>query len=310
VDIDTGWISIKSAFEVGMGCWEPHVLKKPMKSTTFTSSRLRRVFLEGFSAMDIAEPLVSFDYEADSARVREFMVAHDFDLVGVRCDGTVAGYVRRTDLESGSCGDFLQPFVPGDDLVSGAASLLEVVKSLAINSQCFVTILDHVGGIVTLSDLEKPPMRMFLFGIITLGEMLMTDLIRHRYPDDSWRSLISPQRYARALELQKERRRRGQNAELLDCLQYGDKGWILSRDNEVREALGQNSRREARLALKELETLRNNLAHTQEIIPTGWRRIIIACSRFEQNLELLAQSRNLMVSQSETSAGVVDADRK
>ncbi len=27
------------------------------------SSRLRRLFLEGFSAMDVAEPLVSFDKE-------------------------------------------------------------------------------------------------------------------------------------------------------------------------------------------------------------------------------------------------------
>ena len=273
-----------------------------MKFTTYTSSRLRRVFLEGFSVMDIAEPLVSFDCEADSAKVREFMAAHDFDLVGVRRDGVVAGYVKWVDLDVGICGKHLQAFAPGDDLVSGDASLIEVVRSLAINSQCFVTILDEVGGIVTLSDLEKPPMRMFLFGIITLGEMLMTDLIRHRYPDDSWHSLISPQRHAKAVELQEERRRRGQNADLLDCLQYSDKGWILSRDSEVREALGQNSRREARLALKELETLRNNLAHTQEIIPTGWQRIIIACSRFEQNLEIIAETRNLMVNKGNTTA--------
>ena len=278
-----------------------------MKFTTFTSSRLRRVFLEGFSAMDIAEPLVSFDREAESASVREFMVTRDFDLVGVRCEGVVSGYVRQADLDSGICGDRLQSFIPGDDLVSGNASLIEVVRSLAINAQCFVTILDQVGGIVTLSDLEKPPMRMFLFGMITLGEMLMTDLIRHRYPDEAWRGLISPQRLAKALALQQERRRRGQNAELLNCLQYGDKGWILSRDKEVREALGQKSRRDAIQSLKELETLRNNLAHTQEIVPTGWQRIVIACSRFEQNLEMLADSRNLMAPSRATNPSAQNA---
>jgi hypothetical protein len=282
--------------------------RNPMKPTTFTSSRLRRVFLEGFTAMDLAEPLASFDHEADSTRVREFMMTHDFDLVGIRCDGVVAGYVRRDDLGAGICGNHLRAFVPGDDLVAGTANLIEVVRSLAINAQCFVTILDQVGGIVTLSDLEKPPMRMFLFGMITLGEMLMTDLIRHRYPDESWRSLISQQRCAKAIELQQERRRRGQNAELLECLQYGDKGLILSRDEEVREALGQKSRRDAIQSLKELETLRNNLAHTQEIIPTGWRRIIIACSRFERNLEMLAESRNLMVRPQETESSIKNAD--
>jgi hypothetical protein len=45
------------------------------------------------------------------------------------------------------------------------------------------------------------------------------------------------------------------------------------------------SRREARQAIKEMESLRNNLAHTQEIIPSGWQRIVVACGRMEQNLE-------------------------
>jgi putative nucleotidyltransferase with HDIG domain len=47
--------------------------------------------------------------------------------------------------------------------------------------------------------------------------------------------------------------------------------------------MGYQSRREMREALKELETLRNNLAHTQAIIPQGWQRIVVACSRMEQN---------------------------
>ena len=49
------------------------------------------------------------------------------------------------------------------------------------------------------------------------------------------------------------------------------------------------SRKETRNAVKEIENLRNNLAHTQEIIPSGWQRIIIACSRWEHNLERSAR---------------------
>ena len=253
------------------------------------SSRLRRLFLEGFSAMDIAEPLVSFDEFTDAGTVREFMETKDFDLVGVRRNGLVEGYMRREELVSGCCGDHMRPFTPDDDLVPDTANLTEVVKSLAINKQCFVTILDRVGAIVTLSDLEKPPMRMFMFGIITLGEMVITDVIRHRYPDGSWQEFLSAQRLTKAKALQEERQRRGQNVDLIDCLQYGDKGWIISYDQEFRQALGTESRKEMRRAVKEMETIRNNLAHTQEIIPTGWPRIIIACSRWEQNLENLPE---------------------
>ena len=252
------------------------------------SIRLRRLFLEGFLAMDIAEPLVSFDAGAEARIVHDFMVEKDFDLVGIRQDGLVNGYVRREDLMTGICQDHTRSFSPDNDLIPDTANLIDVVKSLAINERCFVVILDRVSAIITLSDLEKPPMRMFLFGLITLGEMLMTEIIRHRYGDGSWQNLISAQRLAKALQLQEERSRRGQQVDLIDCLQYGDKGWILSYDEDIRKALGQESRRHARQAVKELETLRNHLAHTQEIIPVGWQRIVIACNRFEENLETIA----------------------
>jgi len=268
-----------------------------MKWKGIQSSRLRRLFHDGFSVMDIAEPLVSFDAEADSQTVKRFMLKNDFDLVGIRVDGLVSGYVRQDDLSEGLCRDYLHPFTPEDDLVQDTATLTEVVKSLSINKQCFVTILDQVAAIVTLNDLEKPPMRMFLFGIITLGEMMMTEIIRHRYQDGSWRNCLSEERIAKASQLQEERLRRGQKVDLIDCLQYGDKGWILSYNEDIREALGQESRSSARKSIKELETLRNNLAHFQEIIPTGWKRIVIACSRLDYNLGNIVDGLNIMVHQ-------------
>ena len=249
------------------------------------SSRLRRLFLEGFSAMDVAEPLVSFDMSAKAEDVRQFMEKKSFDLVGVRQNGLVEGYVRRDELTSGLCSDHFHPFTPDDDLIPDTANLIDVVKSLAINQQCFVTILDRVGAIITLTDLEKPPMRMFLFGMITMIEMTMTEVLRQLYPDNSWQEFLSEKRIDIAKKLQEERIRRGQHVELVDCLQFGDKGWIITYDEKLREKLGHKSRKETRNAIKELETLRNNLAHTQEIIPSGWQRIIIACSRWESSLD-------------------------
>lgn len=128
-------------------------------------------------------------------------------------------------------------------------------------------------------------MRMFLFGMITIIEMLITEIIRRRHADGSWQQLLSTARLERAEELQQERARRGQQVELVDCLQFGDKGWIITFHEELRQALGQRSRREARSMVKEIESLRNNLAHTQEIIPTGWRQIILTCSQWEDRME-------------------------
>ena len=260
-----------------------------MPWTDNQSSRLHRLFLEGFSAMDVAEPLVSFDANAKAREVQEFMLMKGFDLVGVRRKGLVDSYVRQEDLTSGTCGEHSRRFTPDDDLIPDTANLIDVVKSLSINQQCFVTILDHVGAIITLTDLEKPPMRMFLFGMITIIEMTMTEVLRQLYPNDSWQEFLSEQRVAIAKKLQEERIRRGQVVDLIDCLQFGDKGWIITYDEELRAALGHKSRKETRNAVKDFETLRNNLAHTQEIIPSGWQRIVMACSNWEERLARVAE---------------------
>lgn len=259
-------------------------LDMPMIWKDSQRNRLRRLFFEGFSALDLAEPLVSFDATADARTVRQFLLDKNFDLVGVRRGGLVCGYARRDALDSGQCADHLIPFCADSDLVPETASLVDVVRSLNINRQCFVTVLNQPAAIITLDDLEKPPMRMFLFGLVTITEMVMTDLLRSKYADASWQGLLSESRLAKAKALHEERARRGQKVDLLDCLQFGDKGWILSYDEEWRKTVGYKSRREMREALKELEMLRNNLAHTQEIIPQGWQRIFIACCRLEQNM--------------------------
>jgi hypothetical protein len=72
--------------------------------------RLRRLFLESFSVMDLAEPLVSVDAERGDAEARAPLDERGFDLVGARTDGLVRGYTRRDELAGGRCGDNLHRF--------------------------------------------------------------------------------------------------------------------------------------------------------------------------------------------------------
>jgi hypothetical protein len=251
--------------------------------------RLRRLFLEGFTAADVAEPLVSFDAERPAAEVRRVLEARGFDLVGVRRDGLVRGYAVREELRSGACGDHLHPFGP-DDLVASTASLQEVIRSLDVNLRCFVTQLDEVSAIVTLDDLEKPPVRMFLFGMLTLFEMIATRRIDEGFPGDGWVSLVAPGRLEKARALQEERARRGHPAGLLDCLQLSDRGQLLLELPGFQErlrSLGLESRKSSLRALKELEALRNHLAHAQDIVPESWRRIALFSQRLDALLEAL-----------------------
>jgi hypothetical protein len=232
--------------------------------------------------MDVAEPLCSFDETQPAARVREHLEGMGFDLVGVRKDGLVAGYALREELFDGELGDTFHEF-EADDLVTSESSLAETIQSLHANGRCFVSSLGSVGYIVTFDDLEKPPVRMWLFGMVTILEMVMSTRLREEFPDDSWTGSLSPERVARARQLWNERLRRGRECDLADCLQFADKATILLKVPGRATALGFKSKRKADDAFAEFQSLRNSLAHTQEIMSSDWQAVV----RLAGSLELL-----------------------
>src|SRR5262249_51750278 len=138
-----------------------------LMSSTRIPDAVKRVFTETFTARDVAEPLASFDTSASSRDVRDFMNARDFDVVGVRSEGQVVGYVERGSLENGPCGQYQHPLDKAL-IQSDTAPLLTVLMELNHAPFVFITVLGRVGGIITPADLQKPPVRMWLFGIVTL----------------------------------------------------------------------------------------------------------------------------------------------
>lgn len=234
---------------------------------------LRRVFTEVFSVSDLAEPLVSFDATQPARDVRDMMVASHFGVVGLRVAGRVTGYVLREELQDGSCGDYLRHFEK-EEVIASSAPLAELVRRLKESSWLFVKVLGAVGGIVTKTDLQKPAMRMWLFGMVTLIEMRFTKMIEQALPMDAWREFLSDSRIAKAESLFAERQRRNQDVRLLDCLQLSDKGQIIARNEEIRSLTLFESRRQIEAAIKGVERLRNNLAHSQDIIASDWDIIL------------------------------------
>ncbi|MBW2072468.1 MAG: bifunctional (p)ppGpp synthetase/guanosine-3',5'-bis(diphosphate) 3'-pyrophosphohydrolase, partial [Deltaproteobacteria bacterium] len=78
--------------------------------TRFLQNRMKRLFTEGFTVLDIAEALVSFDADRSAAEVKQFMADNDLEIVGLRKDGLVSGYVRQEELLTGKCVDYLRSF--------------------------------------------------------------------------------------------------------------------------------------------------------------------------------------------------------
>jgi hypothetical protein len=238
--------------------------------------RLEQTFRATFHARDVAEALASFDAQMPAATARERLEKRGFAVVGVREHGLVSGYATREGLEGARvCGDALQAF-DEQEVVAGGTFLDEVLRRLASRERVFVTAFGRVAGIVTWSDVQKPPVRMWLFGLVTLLEDAFTGLIEVWYPDDAWMELVSAGRLRKAKELLRERRRMatGMDLRLLDCLQLSDKGLLLLRQKETRQLLNVSSKEAGERALRRLGQLRNNLAHAQDIVSDDWEMIL------------------------------------
>lgn len=221
-------------------------------------------FLRGFTAADLAEPLLSVDEDAAAAAALAVLETGMNGVIGVRHQGSTNGWLSHDELTNNSVRHASRPFDPAT-VISETASLNDVVCLLNQRVRLFVRAFGQVCGVITRNSVESPPMRMWLFGLITISEQRVTRLIAELLPNDSWKAHLSAGRLQKAQELQHLRNSRGQRPSLLDCLQFADKGQIVARDESLRLRTRFASRKEVERFVQGLQDLRNNLAHSQDI---------------------------------------------
>ncbi|MGB5224161.1 MAG: HD domain-containing protein [Arenicellales bacterium] len=248
---------------------------------------LFRLFSEAFTAQHLAEPVRSFDASRPCKEVQAMMELHQLDIVCLREQGTIVGYARHEDLIGKSCRENMRVFREGQ-VIPGESPFSDVIHVLTLQQYGFISVLGEIAGVFSRQDINKPVARMWLFGIITFVEMDVMKVITQYFPDDSWQSALTQERLDRAKALQEERNRRGQHCSLLDCIQLSDKGKIIISKEETLALSGLESRRSAKKVVREMESLRNNLAHAQDIVTYDWGQIVRLTQRLEESLNFRA----------------------
>lgn len=239
---------------------------------------------------DVAVPLFALDDTLDDKDIRRAMDKHGFTVVGLRADGKVSAYASRSG-ELGT-GPLARHDITSSDVIDESATLGELVRSLQSRRWLLVSWRDAVCGMVTRADLQKPPFRLWLFGLVTLLEMEMTQAILGNVAQDKIEGTLTPERLKAAKKLQDARRKRNEDLELVHCLQFCDKRDILLEAERMHG--GPNSpfpsRRSAERLLKTVEDLRNNLAHAQALPgPFDWGEVLVIPDQVEQLIEHLCQ---------------------
>ena len=251
---------------------------------------LLRVFTGGFSAAQIAEPLRSFEASTPAREIADLMRQRGLGVVGLRHEGLVTCFFEIPEEPEGACSDHHRPF---DDalVLPDSAPLDEVIQALDREPRVFVRGFWQIAGVITRYDLQKAPVRMWLFGMLTLIEMRMTGQIEEFYPGESWSEYLSSARMEGARQLLAERQRRNQDLKVLDCLQFSDKAQIFARSKELRATTRFTSRKQLERVAKLLQRLRNNLAHSQDIITTDWEAIVDLSTNMRQILSPPVRNR-------------------
>lgn len=252
---------------------DPTKVPQEQEQEIFPLNRMAALFLKTFTARDIARALPSVDHPPVE-KVLAIMEQHHLPVLGIRDEGMVRGYTTREDPMH------KQGFLPGQ-VVTDNASFSEVILALNRHDLCFVRILDAVTGVIIKDDIQHPYMRMWLFGIITMLEKETGPMIEQLWPDDTWKPLVSQGRLAKAEMMLEERARRNQQSTLLSCLQFSDKMQILIENERVFQNFGFSSKNAARKICKDIESLRNNLAHAQDIVTHDFTQVARIAQRLE-----------------------------
>ena len=256
-----------------------------MKQLKSTYQELRELFENEIKIKHIAEDLKCCNYEDSSTIIKNQMDSCDFDAMGIKNKGKIVGFIHRSELKTGLIKKYEKSFVDSD-LIDETLPLISIFSALLKSPRKFVTRNKEVVGIVTRGDLQKAPVRMWLFGIISLLEMHLLRIIRGYFDGYKWCSHLKDGRIKKAEKCHNDRQRRNEELDLVDCLQLCDRIDLVLKIPVIKESIEEQFGKSAKRHLKSMEGLRDKLFHAQDIV-TGstWPKLIDLIRNIERLLE-------------------------
>jgi hypothetical protein len=168
-------------------------------------------------------------------------------------------FLKREEPAAGLAGERMQP-LSEDNLIGADASILAFVRGADHHGCRLIVSGAKVTGLVSLSDLQKLPVRAALFAIITHAEMTMADAIRREFGStDGWMERLSDGRKAK---IQTEFDQAESDDNVVDRLlftQFVDKVILLKKSPSFTAS---KTRFEA--DMQTAQDLRNKLAHAND----------------------------------------------
>jgi predicted transcriptional regulator len=253
------------------------------KGTTFRE--LQAIFIDSITTKLIYEPIYCCRIEDSGREVKKTLENRDFDIIGVINENeNIFGFAVRDELGNKKVEHYTKR-IELENITADSTPILELLNILSINPYAFVIQKNEIVGIVTRADINKPIVRIYIFGIISLFEMHLNFWINEFHKDDSWKDKIQETRFKEAEKIFNIRKGQNDDLTLLECAQLCDKRDVLNNTDEFR-SLFKLSKKQFERLLKDSEKIRNELAHSQNsiIANLNWENFVNTISNVESFL--------------------------
>jgi CBS domain-containing protein len=251
-----------------------------------------RVLVEGIAVDSLAV------FELETCREDELIDAvlkrmDQLDIDQMPVEPHRTHYVVREDLKQLDPGSsiHLAPHVAlaPPVLVAAGTSLSEVYPLFQEREFLFVLQGTEVQGIVTRGDFQRAPFRVYLFGLLSLFEMGVTDLVLEVYGDEDWQTLPEAQdAVAEARHWYDRVKKRGEEPlSRFEVVSLAKKLVVLKNAERAMQRFGEDERQWiSEMDTDRVKTLRNNLAHAKDLTsglqPERWESVYELTDHFER----------------------------
>ncbi len=167
-------------------------------------------------------------------------------------------------LKNNSVKEFYEP-INEKIIIGGNSNINEFIKNVREEPFKLVISKNEISGLVTMSDMQKIPVRVSIFSLIIELEIMMSDLIIKLYPnEESWMNLLTNSRRNKLNDEELKVKKSDNFVSKIIFTQFGDKAKILEKS----KCFSFTTQKQLKKQFEDIRKLRDLVAHSSEFAET------------------------------------------
>jgi hypothetical protein len=218
----------------------------------------------------------------DPSTVLETMQQQNYDIMPIQRNAKFIGYVERNSLDKTTPVERVLQQINLDVVVSANTYIHEMIRLFQRSKFFFINRANDLIGLVTYADLNKIPVRVWIYILINKLEYVLLQLIKSYYPDSSWMNELTDDRQKKITDRFNDKKKEDVETSLEDCLNLSDMIDLVERDRKLRSLMGFTSKKTSKKQFSGLNTLRNRTMHPSTSLITNYDSVKTLNQRIER----------------------------